>query len=130
MAYLRWIFFGVTIALLASISDAQTASGMEIINKAKIVDATTGGVVYSFRLNNTVYSLVNPIMMYSVDLAAIQNNQTVSSVPTNISTEGYNAVAYALDSTSKRLIISTSSSSAYDVDLGKSKLTLLLLLLR
>lgn len=115
----RWILVVATIALLASLSVAQTSAAMELVNKVQIVNlATSNEIVTSVRSGDTVYAIVNPLELYSVNLAAVQNNQTTTPVKSSISPEEDTGVAYALDASNSRLLISTFSVSVYDINLG------------
>lgn len=98
---------------------------MELINKVTIVDLDTSNeIIASVRSGDTVYAIVNPLVLYSINLAAVQANQTVTPVQANISPEEDTGITYALDSTNNRLLISTFSYSVYDINLGKCKFKL------
>lgn len=120
MSFLRWILVALTIAIVASCVMAQTSSAMELINKVQIVDLDTSNeIVASLRSADTVYAIVNPLVLYSINLATVQNNQTATPVQSNISPEADTGVTYTLDAASNRLLISTFGLSVYDVNVGK-----------
>lgn len=93
---------------------------MELVNKVQIVNLDTSNeIIASLRSGDTVYAVVNPLVLYSVNLTAVQNNQTATPIQSNISPESDTGVTYSLDAASNRLLISTFGLSVYDVNVGK-----------